>query len=101
MTVFMMCSKDNVHIPNAFTPNGDGFNDVFRPLLYEDALEEITTFDIYNRWGQKVFEGGGKEIEWDATFKGENVPSGVYIYIMRIGCSSGEDMLHGDISVIR
>jgi gliding motility-associated-like protein len=64
-----------VFIPNAFTPNGDGLND--RLHIY---VEHATGFEtsIYNAWGELVFKGDAAH-EWDGTYKGNNVPQGVYL----------------------
>lgn len=64
-------------IPNTFTPNGDGLNDVFMPkgigwLNYE--------FDIYNKWGQKIFSTNETQKGWDGTYKGQPCEQDVYVY---------------------
>ena len=56
------------HIPSAFTPNKDGRNDLFRPLLYGDIV--AYKFAIYNRWGQRVFESSDPSKGWDGNFNG-------------------------------
>ena len=67
-------------IPEAFTPNNDGLNDVFKPTLVN--YQEYTLL-IYNRWGEKIFESSDADIGWDGTFKGLPVQMGVYTYVMR------------------
>jgi len=66
-----------LHVPTAFTPNGDGHNDVFRA-----TGDHVTQFRmvIYNRWGQKVFESGDIGKGWDGYFRGRRQPPGVYIW---------------------
>jgi gliding motility-associated-like protein len=56
------------HIPSAFTPNHDGRNDLFRPLLYGNII--AYKFAIYNRWGQVVFESSDPSKGWDGNFNG-------------------------------
>ncbi len=72
------------NLPNAFTPNGDGFNDLFvpyRPYLFVERVD----FQIYNRWGQKVFETSDPEINWDGTnFSGTELAEGTYHYRARV-----------------
>ncbi|QES89790.1 gliding motility-associated C-terminal domain-containing protein [Rhizosphaericola mali] len=65
-------------IPNAFTPNGDGRNDYFRPKI----LGNFTHFQviIFNRWGQKVFQSNNPDNYWDGTINGKKADAGTYIY---------------------
>ncbi len=67
-------------IPNAFTPNGDGKNDVFR--IIGIPSENITkyNFRIFNRWGQMVFETSNIELPWDGSYKGQYCPAGEYVW---------------------
>lgn len=66
-----------VFFPNAFTPNGDGLNDLFDP-----AGKDVTMFHmmIYNRWGEAVFETHSIDRKWDGTCRDKPSPDGVYIY---------------------
>ncbi len=64
-------------IPNAFSPNGDGVNDVFKPL---NLNLETASLSIYNRWGELLFETNVIGEAWDGTYKGEPVELGVYMY---------------------
>jgi gliding motility-associated-like protein len=64
-------------VPNAFSPNGDGLNDVINVHGFC-----IGTFNlqIFNRWGEKVFESTSKSDGWDGTFRGKNMDTGVFVY---------------------
>ena len=62
--------------PNAFTPNGDGVNDTYKPLFLCPVI--ATHFIIYNRWGQKVFESLDPDEAWDGKVDGRDAPSDVY-----------------------
>ncbi|RMG83874.1 MAG: gliding motility-associated C-terminal domain-containing protein, partial [Bacteroidetes bacterium] len=67
-------------VPNVFTPNGDGINDVFRV-----KTNNIVEFSgkVYNRWGELLFEWVGDKDGWDGyTFAGEPVPEGTYFVIL-------------------
>jgi gliding motility-associated-like protein len=64
-------------IPNAFSVNNDDLNDQF--ILKGGALKTVD-FKIFNRWGEKLFEGMSLEDKWDGTYKGKEQPQGVYIY---------------------
>ena len=68
-------------VPNAFTPNGDGLNDVFKALTNSNDISEFRML-IYNRWGQQLFESDDVNRGWDGTYKAEPCPEGVYIWII-------------------
>ncbi len=86
-------------IPSAFTPDGDGLNDEFRLLSRGEVNME--SFQIFNRWGQKVFETNNPDTGWDGTHKGTMAPSDVYVYIIKLNLLSGEEILKGDVTLIR
>jgi gliding motility-associated-like protein len=87
-------------IPNAFTPNGDGANDSFSPIDREGA-EMLVSLEVYNRWGQKVYEGFGKDAAWDGRVKGEAASSDVYVYILVAECNGLVRKKHGEINLLR
>lgn len=65
----------NLYLPNAFSPNQDNLNEVFKPVSTGISNYELT---IYNRWGAKIFEG--RNHGWDGTYKGKPSPEGTYLY---------------------
>ncbi|MGB3869772.1 MAG: gliding motility-associated C-terminal domain-containing protein, partial [Flavobacteriales bacterium] len=67
-----------VHIPNAFTPDGDQINDRFSPTLIEPVRS--WTFMIFDRWGELIFSTTDPEDSWDGTFRGKEAPIGVYVW---------------------
>ena len=74
----------NYALPNAFTPNGDGKNDVFVALACPAFVESVQ-FTVYNRWGAKVYESSGPIISWDGrSSSGALLPGGVYYYEARV-----------------
>ncbi len=77
------CECD-VFVPNAFTPNGDGLNEIFRPLI--NCETSAYFFAIYNRWGNKVFETSNPNEGWSGSFDSNQFygSGGVYTYIIRI-----------------
>ncbi|MBS1566331.1 MAG: gliding motility-associated C-terminal domain-containing protein, partial [Bacteroidetes bacterium] len=88
----------NVFIPGAFTPNGDGTNDVFK--VYSNL---ISTMDmkIFNQWGELIFSTSNPGDGWDGTYKGRKQPAGVYIYAIRIKLVDGTDMMRkGSLTLI-
>jgi len=80
MTVLVE-NKLPVYIPNAFSPNGDGNNDVFK--IYGEGIKTLN-LKIFNRWGEKIFESTNQFIGWDGTYKGVIQNPGVYIYELSI-----------------
>ncbi|MGZ3848226.1 MAG: T9SS type B sorting domain-containing protein [Flavisolibacter sp.] len=68
----------HVYVPNAFTPNHDGLNDVFS--FTPVGMKSLGYFRIYNRWGEKLFETTTSRKGWDGRWKGVDVPAGVYIW---------------------
>ena len=69
------------YIPNAFTPNGDGLNDVFRPVPAGIARTEY--FRIFNRFGETIFETNQYMKGWDGTYKGKKQPIGAYVWVIK------------------
>lgn len=71
---------DGVFVPTAFSPNGDGLNDVYqiRSLCQMDTFH----FRIFNRWGQRIYTSNNPNKVWDGTFKGADAPVGLYVYVM-------------------
>jgi gliding motility-associated-like protein len=69
-----------ISIPNAFTPNKDGINDIFKPFITQEVFEY--SFLIFNRYGQKIFETNDYLKGWDGTFKGTAQPRNSYVYLI-------------------
>jgi len=65
-------------IPNAFTPNVDGHNDIFR--IKNPGLIKTLSLNIFDRWGQKVFESADPYKGWDGSFNGRPLPVGTYVW---------------------
>lgn len=77
------CVEPYVFFPNAFSPNGDGENDV---LKLEGLFVEEVYWVVYNRWGEKVFEAFHLDDAWDGTYKGVPQPAEAYGYYLRVRC---------------
>jgi len=77
-----------VYFPNAFTPNGDGKNDVFRVVT--SSLQRIKTFRIVNRWGQVMFETTNQHQGWDGKHGGVPQDLGTYYYFIEYTCANGK-----------
>lgn len=85
-------------LPNAFSPNGDGVNDRFYPFLDEMAVG--MEMQIYNRWGEMLFETSDMNAYWDGTYMDEPVPVGVYVYWITVEFSNGRtELLTGNVTV--
>ena len=91
----------NPIIPNAFSPNGDGINDLFRPIV--NCTPESYQMQIYDRDGQIIFETKRSDQYWDGTFNSKPAPIGVYYYFLRIKGSSEivPKIRNGSITLIR
>jgi gliding motility-associated-like protein/uncharacterized repeat protein (TIGR01451 family) len=99
IVIFPPCSADSLKIPNVFTPNGDGANDVFRVVSHEGA-EVVSKLEIYSRWGEKVYESYGNAA-WDGTSRGKPAPSDVYVYIVEVTCGELIGRRVGDVTLLR
>ncbi len=84
---FIPCS-DSLFIPTAFTPNGDGRNDIFRPFYYYVAGRY--NMAIYNRFGEKLFVSGNIANGWDGTYKGRQQAPGAYVYVIQYQRRTGK-----------
>ena len=103
--VHLQCANSVVFIPNTFTPNGDGVNDIFYPRGV--GIKSVNYLRIFDRWGELVFEKGSFPIDdkrsgWDGTFRGKALPTGVFVYTTEMICDNGELFtLKGSIMIVR
>ena len=87
-------------MPNAFTPNGDGKNDLFR--LPPSSPEKVIGFSIFNRWGQLVFFTGNGASGWDGTFNDQQQPAGSYVWKIEYEDAAGiRKLASGNVMLIR
>ena len=90
---------EEIGVASAFSPNGDGFNDV---LYVQGAGIKNMEFKIYNRYGQVVFESNDQEFGWDGTFQGKEENTGVFVYYVVYDNSTSEgNILEGNVTLIR
>ncbi len=88
----------SIYIPNSFTPNGDGMNDQFG--AYGEAIKEYR-LQVFNRWGQMVFESDQVTKQWDGTYDGVKVPQGTYVYTLSAkGTTGGHAKKDGTVTVV-
>ncbi|MBN2729754.1 MAG: gliding motility-associated C-terminal domain-containing protein [Bacteroidales bacterium] len=95
------CDGTDPHavVPNAFSPNGDGENDM---LFVRGKDVAQLNFIIYDRWGEKVFETQSLNIGWDGTFRGKELDPGVFVYYMHAIFTDGSEKIEkGDITLVK
>jgi gliding motility-associated-like protein len=95
MPLFRLIRKSTL----AFTPNGDGKNDVFR--IPPDASIDLEVFSIYDRWRNKIFSTKNISQGWDGTIKGIQQATGVYVYMIKGSNEKGKIFLKGSFILIR
>jgi len=89
-----------VNIPTAFTPNGDGKNDVFH--LSNPKFERLQEFRVFNRWGKEVFSTNDVKQGWDGSFQGVPQDMGVYNYVIKVSFPDGRvEVYKGNVSLVR
>ncbi|MFT7589117.1 MAG: gliding motility-associated-like protein [Limisphaerales bacterium] len=90
----------NATVPNAFTPNLDGLNDVFQPILHSPVAE--LEFMVFNRWGKMVYSSDDPALGWDGSFKGKAAEMGSYIWSMRCVNTRGDiSSSQGTVTLLR
>jgi gliding motility-associated-like protein len=93
--------SSDIYMPNAFTPNGDGLNDLYPMNQYQVKGAEYRLW-LYNRWGEKLAEFSHSDGNWDGLVKGNSAPEGVYVYkITWLGCDNQRRTLYGDFTLLR
>jgi len=90
-----------VFLPNAFSPNGDGRNDEFRVL--STAGIELEQFEVYNRWGIRVWQTSNVRSSWNGEYDGERAATGTFYYVLRYRClTDGQTYtMKGDVVLVR
>lgn len=92
--------RNPVLVPNAFSPNGDGLNDVFR--VENIKFEKLLEFRVFDRWGKLVFDTNDPKKGWDGTVNGKPANLDVYYYHIRLGYADEHvETIKGDITLVR
>ena len=88
-------------MPNAFTPNGDGIDDIFR--IPPQVALNINSFGVFNRWGQRIFYTNNSGAGWDGYFNGGKQPSGTYVWTIEYvdAISNKSETVSGTVMLIR
>ncbi len=103
--IIVTCDGKNLFVPNTFSPNGDGHNDWF--YVQGTGLTTIQSMQVFNRWGQLVFEKKNfapnvEQDGWDGNFNGNKAPVDVYIYTIEVICENSQIVAyHGNVALIR
>jgi gliding motility-associated-like protein len=104
-TFRLLCNTSSVFLPNTFTPNKDGVNDVWYPR--GNSSIKVRYLKVFNRWGQIVFERSNfsaddRSAGWDGSFKGSPVAPDVFVYSMGLECLDGKSFeTKGNVMVVR
>ncbi|MCX6317203.1 MAG: gliding motility-associated C-terminal domain-containing protein [Bacteroidetes bacterium] len=100
-TILMqVLKKPGYYLPTAFTPNGDGLNDVVRPYLV--GMKSLKSFSVFNRWGQLVFFSTKEGETWNGKNNGEDLDTGVYVWMLEFYNNDGKLITEkGTITLIR
>ena len=91
---------DRLLLPRAFTPNNDGLNDLYG-ISNTFLLESLQSFEIYNRWGEKVWETKDIADQWDGTKNGSPLGTGMYLYRIRYKCKEEDKLDVGNFNLLR
>jgi gliding motility-associated-like protein len=105
ITVFVICKDGNVFVPNTFSPNNDGSNDVF--YVRGKGLVRVKSIRIFNRWGEVVFEQQNFPVNnpaygWNGTYKGNKPVPDVYVYQVEVFCENSQLIqFEGNVALIQ
>ncbi|KAA5534708.1 T9SS type B sorting domain-containing protein [Taibaiella lutea] len=99
-SIDILIEETVIDMPNAFAPGTGGPNGVFKPS--KRGVAKLKSFNVYNRWGQKVFESSNIDKGWDGTFNDKPQPMGVYVYTIDIITDSGSAFTRqGNVTLVR
>lgn len=94
-------SESKLEMPNAFSPNGDGVNDIYKAKSGYQSIVEFKAY-IFNRWGQKLYEWDDPAEGWNGTFHGNPVKEGVYFVLVKAKGADGHTFnIRRDVNLLR
>ena len=100
-TIRVSISTSLLEMPNAFSPNGDGINDIYKAKDNHKSIVEFKAY-IFNRWGQKLYEWSDIDGGWDGTHGGKPVKAGVYFVLVKAkGADGTEYNIKRDVNLLR
>ena len=105
LNIITFCNTTDLFVPNAFSPDGDGINDVL--LVQGKGIKMIKSFRIFTRWGEIVFEKmnflpGDPAYAWDGKIKGKPAPPDVFVYVSEVICEKGiPSIFKGNVAILK
>jgi gliding motility-associated-like protein len=105
VSIFVVCEEGNLFMPNTFSPNGDGLNDVFYPR--GKGIYALKNFRVFDRWGEVVFFQANLQANdiskgWDGMVHGKLASQDVYVYTIDVICENNFVFSHkGNVALIR
>ena len=103
--VIVICKDANVFVPNTFSPNNDGSNDVF--YVRGRGLDRVKSLRVFNRWGEIVFEQQNFPVNnpsfgWNGNYKGQKALADVYVYQVEVFCENSQIIrFEGNVALIQ
>ncbi|HFA50174.1 MAG TPA: gliding motility-associated C-terminal domain-containing protein [Bacteroidetes bacterium] len=100
-------SLTDIYVPNAFSPNGDGINDIFQIYAGGNGIAKVNSFRIFSRWGESVFEyfdfqPNDPQFGWDGKHKGQEMNPAVFAWFAEVELIDGDvRLLKGDVTLLR
>ena len=99
--IVISISESRLEMPNAFSPNGDGINDIYRAKSGYQSITEFHAY-IFNRWGQKLYEWEDPSGGWDGKYNGKDVKQGVYYVLVKAKGADGRHYnIKKDVNLLR
>jgi gliding motility-associated-like protein len=105
LTIRVFCENSQVFIPNAFTPDNDGLNDIF--MIRASGIQSIKSLRIFNRWGQVVYDRSNfvpndPKFAWDGRVNGVIGGPNVFVYTLEVICDDGTPYFYkGNVSILK
>jgi gliding motility-associated-like protein len=97
------CPSLIYYIPNAFTPDGDAYNQTWQPVFTKGFDPNDYHMTIFNRWGEILWESYDASVGWDGTYKGSVIQTGTYVWKVEFGDSFNDSrhMDYGTVTILR
>lgn len=92
----------NIYVPGAFSPNGDGKNDMLYVRISQESCIATLTWQIYDRWGELVFATTNSSMNWNGTYKGQQLQTAVFVYYLTATLTNGQSIFKkGNVTLLR